>query len=636
MYTIWIDGQSIPLHNNFLQDQGSFVIGAVVETQLNAHGSLTFQVVPQNPLYDSIQRLITHITVKDNNDEIWRGRVLSVSRGIENLKTVYCEGEMGYLCDSIKPPTVFQGTISDFFSALISNHNSQMVKKSGESMVYDSSRRFTVGNVTVAGDIDIQTDAADTTWNLIGRLLIQQHGGYVQTRKVGSTVYIDYLADFDAQNVQQSVEYGKNMIDFSEEIDAADVITQMYAYGAKKSHAPRLYKQSSGNNFVLHTGDIEAGKYLFVLNGCAMNNTLSSGKLGSTLVTINNDTIVTPQNGDLVWQISESSVDMSESVSVSGSTSSSMTFSSNYIDEDGDAQTASVTSQQSGNFSNKPAKVGGSLDGATDGSFVLQKASTMVQQLLVGDQRNGAQSISVNFNAGETNVSVSSTETRRVEWLIKSVANNKYLFAALAAPGKLYLDATVDKIAVWKINNGETGTTVNNVQKSNDKEFATLYGDLDAGFWLAQSTSADKNLTAGTWDADRVTAQKSSNGSAVVISADGIALWGLRIWGTKVFEEATTPQEVLAAAQAYLARQIGERLTIETTAADLSLIYPETTRFDVGMYSQVRSWLHDLNIRMLCTHVVRYLDEPEKTEVTFGVGKKTLSDIQGGLIVDVS
>ena len=637
MYTIWIVGNNTPLHNNFLQESGNICINPVVETQLNGHGSLTFSVAQTNPLYGAIERLTTYIKVLDNEEEIWRGRVLSVERGVENIAQVYCEGEFGYLCDSIERPFAYQGTPQGLLELLLTNHNSQMVKRgSGGTMVYDTQRQFTVGNVTVTGDVDVRCESAQTTWDAVGKLLLQQHGGYIRTRKSGSTVYIDYLADFPDTSGQE-VRYGYNLIDFQQTIDASAVITQMIAYGAKKTHAAKLYKQvGSSNNFELYTEDIVPGKYLFVVNGCAMNNTLSNGKLGTTLVTISNDTITTSASGAVVWIVSESDIDMSENVEITASTSSSMTIGSDYIDSDGDAHSASMTAQQSGQVQNHAAKVGGSLDGntTTNGNIQLAQNAVSEMSIPVGDQRNGAQSIKLSMGQTTTNVSVASTETRRAEYLIKNAANNKYLMAALAAPGKLALTDTAGKLAVWKINNGETGTTVNNVQKGNDKEFATLYGDLDSGFWLAQNASADKTTLPS--DADRVTAKKDNSGSDVIVSTDGIELWGMRIWGTKVFEDAQTPQEVKAAANAYLANMIAEHLTISTTAADLSLIYPETQRFDVGYYVWCRPWLDAEAVRLLCRQVHRYLDEPEKTQVTLGVGIKTLSDLQGGLIADVS
>ena len=629
MYTIWIDGKTKPLHNNFFQEQGNICFNPIVETQVNAHGSVTFDVIPDNPQYSDLHRLSTYITVKDNSDEIWRGRVLSCSRGTNNVKHVYCEGELGYLCDTIKRPEIYKCTVEEFFTALITNHNSQL--PSGDK------RRFAKGTVTVTGNVEADVSAAATTWDTIGRQLLQTFGGYIRTRKSGATVYLDYLADFTVEN-SQDVKYGSNMIDFSEEIDASAVVTRLIPYGARKTHAARLYKQSgSSNNFYLHTGDVVAGKYLFVVNGCALSaepiqsGGQNTGKLQAKLVTFSGDHITTPASGDVVWSVSASNIDMSEDVSVSGSTASSMTFTGTYVDENDNEQQSTATVQQTATFSGQFAKVGGAVDGSTKGTVTVQKGGTQGQQIRIGDN-----TLTINFNQATTSVSVASNATQKTEWLIRNTSTSEYL-AAESAEGRLSTIATAGRLSVWKISNTETGTTISNVQKANDKELSTLFGDVDDGFWLAQSTSAQRNMDGSENDADRLTIAKANSGSDVVISTTGETLWGLRVWGTQIFEDASTPTDLLNAATNALISKIAERLSIETTAADLSLLYPETMRFSDGEYSHIKSWLHGIDdLRMLCTHVVRYLDEPEKTTVTFGVGRKTLTDLQGGLIADVS
>ena len=101
MYAIFADDKT--LHYPMLSAGGKIVVNPVLREKLNTHGSLQFQVAPNNPLYDKLETRKTKIKVLSDsrNDKPWFGRVMSVERGWKNLLTVYCEGEFGCMCDSM-------------------------------------------------------------------------------------------------------------------------------------------------------------------------------------------------------------------------------------------------------------------------------------------------------------------------------------------------------------------------------------------------------------------------------------------------------------------------------------------------------------------------------------------------------
>ena len=137
MYTIYADGEA--LYSPHLVNDGYGVISPKLTVELNKSGSLSFILPPSNVMYDSIQKLKTIITVMQDNEEIFRGRVLHDEKDFYNRKNVYCEGELSFLLDSIQRPYTFQGDIPALFRKFINNHNEQV----------ETEKQFTVGNITV-------------------------------------------------------------------------------------------------------------------------------------------------------------------------------------------------------------------------------------------------------------------------------------------------------------------------------------------------------------------------------------------------------------------------------------------------------------------------------------------------------
>lgn len=223
MYRIYADNQTLHHPNRF---PDNFIVADPTMTEeVNAHGSLSFLLPPDNPRYNSLRKLKTIVTVMDDDGLAWRGRVVNETQTLKRLKKVYCEGELAFLCDSIVRPYVHRGSVSSLFSYLITNHNSQV----------DTSRQFTVGNVTVedANEYIVRSISSPlNTWAAVKQWLLDKLGGYIFLRHQGSVTYIDYLAQMP-QRETQMIEWGKNIVDISEAITAESVITCLIPYGAQ-------------------------------------------------------------------------------------------------------------------------------------------------------------------------------------------------------------------------------------------------------------------------------------------------------------------------------------------------------------------------------------------------------------------
>lgn len=198
--------------------------------ELNKADTLQFSIFPQHPSFSSVAKLKPTLVVKNGDAIVAKSRVLDDTRGWENGKTIIAEGPLAWLNDSIQRPFQFpvdpdHATPADYFTFLITRHNAQE----------PSSRQFTVGNITVTdpNNYIARSDTEySTTWTLLKEGLIDTLGGYIVPRYSGSTIYLDYLADFSTL-CNQPVEFGLNLLTLKTERKGKDIATAVLPLGAK-------------------------------------------------------------------------------------------------------------------------------------------------------------------------------------------------------------------------------------------------------------------------------------------------------------------------------------------------------------------------------------------------------------------
>ena len=224
MYAIYADGNV--LYSPLLVNEGYCVLSPKLTVELNKSGSLSFILPPGNMMYDSIQKLKTIITVLQDGDEVFRGRVLYDEKDFYNRKKIYCEGELSFLTDSIVRPYSFQGGVAELFAQYLNNHNNQV----------DEEKQFQVGLVTVTDPNDyITRESSDFPKSLdeMKAKLIDLLGGYFRTRSEDGVRYLDYVKDYG--NISdQIIEFGSNLLDLTEYISAEDVFTVLIPLGAEQ------------------------------------------------------------------------------------------------------------------------------------------------------------------------------------------------------------------------------------------------------------------------------------------------------------------------------------------------------------------------------------------------------------------
>jgi hypothetical protein len=220
-------------------NRNALVLSPKLTREVSKGGSLSFTMTRDHEQYESLQKMSTCITVEQDDKEIWRGRVLSHEADWYNRRVIYCEGALSYFNDSAITPFNYEGRLAQFLQHLIDAHNQQC----GNMKM----KRFELGTVTAAlGDLVVHYGDRDSygvgedygsTWDIIDKMVLKVYGGYAYCTynpATGNNVlnYCDQAFEAD-RLVNQTIEYGVNLLDFTEKTDTNSLFTRVYPMGSK-------------------------------------------------------------------------------------------------------------------------------------------------------------------------------------------------------------------------------------------------------------------------------------------------------------------------------------------------------------------------------------------------------------------
>lgn len=223
MFSVWLDGKL--LYSSAVNDPYYAIGTPVLTLEAGKAGSLSFTMYPNHPEYDSLRRMLGRVVVYEDDTELFRGRILRMETNLYKERKVTCEGDLAYLMDSIADPGEYTESISAHFSRLVDMHNRQV----------ERDKQFAVGIVNVDKATESQTfktDSYRTTSAAMSDDLTGVFGGYIRTRRSGETVYLDYIGDYGKAG-NQNIEFGVNMIDFSESVSSDDIFTVLLPTGSE-------------------------------------------------------------------------------------------------------------------------------------------------------------------------------------------------------------------------------------------------------------------------------------------------------------------------------------------------------------------------------------------------------------------
>lgn len=220
MYKIFINNHQlyIPLYIGM----GYVVINPTISLELNTAGSMRFTVPYNHPAYGEVIPLSGDIEAYEDDDMLFSGRIIDVTRDFNNQKAVVCEGNLARLNDAILRPYSYTGTVAGYVTYLIGQYNAV------------SNWPIAVGNITVTDPNDTivrENNNYPTVWEEVSDKLLKLLGGYVSLRKENGVWYFDYTAD-SGVNGDQIIRFGVNLIDLDDSLTGEETFTRVVPLGA--------------------------------------------------------------------------------------------------------------------------------------------------------------------------------------------------------------------------------------------------------------------------------------------------------------------------------------------------------------------------------------------------------------------
>ena len=223
MYEVYLDGRIL----DFPGDEKNCIISPKLQISLNEAGSFEFDITDKNPEYNNIENRASMIQVLKDGKEIFNGEVKYYDKESDNVKSIYAEGELSFLQDSIQPQAEYHELTSrQMLETWINEHNSQVEER----------KRFHVGIVTIhdSNDSLYRYTNRENTLDAIKEKLLERLGGYLRIRKVNGVRYLDWITLPEyGKYCEQPIEFGTNLLDYAENTSAVNLATAVVPLGAK-------------------------------------------------------------------------------------------------------------------------------------------------------------------------------------------------------------------------------------------------------------------------------------------------------------------------------------------------------------------------------------------------------------------
>lgn len=221
MYKIVMDGNTI----YYPSDGKAALISSTLNLELNTAGSLSFICPPENPYYEKIYNRKSIVSVYRDEKEIFIGEVREQTKDLRGNKKVQCVGLLSYLADSIQPQMEYHDkTPYQLLSKFLKIHNEQV----------DEKKKIMLGRVTVSDPNNslYRFTNYETTMEVIMTKIVDKLGGYLKLRREEEGLYLDYLRlEEMGKATEQSIEFGVNLLDYTEDLSAEDITTAIIPLG---------------------------------------------------------------------------------------------------------------------------------------------------------------------------------------------------------------------------------------------------------------------------------------------------------------------------------------------------------------------------------------------------------------------
>ena len=183
--------------------------------------SADFVLPPSNTMRDVPIKRASVISIQKDGVEIFRGSVADTSTDLRGSRTYSVDGAMLWLDDICKAPfTLSPSTVEYYVTALLTQYNAACAP----------ARRILLGTVDSAlPTLSVQHTEYVSTLSLLQEAMTAV-GGTMRLRYAGGSVYLDVHKNYRHMCTQQ-VDIRKNLLDLTDKIDGASLLTRVYPVG---------------------------------------------------------------------------------------------------------------------------------------------------------------------------------------------------------------------------------------------------------------------------------------------------------------------------------------------------------------------------------------------------------------------
>ena len=238
MYQLYFN--DLPLYDPRGQDFGLLIREPDCHLAVGEAGDLAFTIDHDHPYAGKLTKLKGVVELRAEGKPIYKGRIRKDTQAFDLSRVIETEGLFACLNDSIIPPFNFpedfledaaylaaaeSGNVIRFFLEwILVEHNSQV----------GPSQRIELGDVTVTDPNNYLFRSSSeylTTMETLKRKITDTLDGYLLVDYSEATTKIHFYADLPLMNMQV-VEFGENLLDLENILDAAETYTAILPIGA--------------------------------------------------------------------------------------------------------------------------------------------------------------------------------------------------------------------------------------------------------------------------------------------------------------------------------------------------------------------------------------------------------------------
>lgn len=222
MYKIKLDGKIL----YYPGDREAAVINPELDLQTGYAGELTLKVPALNPLYNDIHNRKSMISVYRDKTEIFYGEVRTREKDRFKNQPIKATGALSFLADTILPQQEWHDmSPREMLDAWLQLHNNQV----------EDRKKIYIGVVAIhdSNDSLYRITDRENTLEAIREKLVDRLGGYLRLRHEEDKLYLDWINIQEyGKYCEQPIQFGENLLDYSETMTADDVITALIPLGA--------------------------------------------------------------------------------------------------------------------------------------------------------------------------------------------------------------------------------------------------------------------------------------------------------------------------------------------------------------------------------------------------------------------